>query len=172
MKKKDLLEQNSVLFDKLQKSLVINKDLKAELHNKDSELKSLQQQIDELVKKVEALSNNNAFAVNYVETNNIVTIEDKEEIAEEKIDIEPIRFSDEIEYGSKIIGKIVVESAKATEQVSENAELKNLILFKTESIKAEILNICNSEISIEDKKSMIDFQLQEAIDYYRSIIAQ
>ncbi len=172
MRKKDLIEQNSVLFDKLQKSLVVNKDLKTELQNKDGLLNEMQQQIDELVKKVEALSNKNTFNINYENINEITPSQNDEEITENCEEVEPIKFSDEIEYGSKIIGKIVIESAKASEKVAENAELKNLILFKTESIKAEILNICDSEISFEDKKSMIDFQLQEAIDYYRSIIAQ
>ena len=178
MKKKDLFEQNNELFDKLQKSLVINKRLESELTNKDDMLLKLQQQIDELSKRVEELSHaaENTFTVDYgVKTSDAQLDERKtspESVSEPDVMAEEIKFSDEIEYGAKIIGKIVVESAKATELVANNKELVNLILFKTESIKAEILNICNSEVSFDDKKSMIDFQLQEATDYYKSILAQ
>lgn len=181
MKKKDLFEQNNELFDKLQRSLVINKKLKAELSNKDDMLLKLQQQIDELSERIEELSHatENAFAVDYnVQESVLANSQDieleaaTEPIPEPIVKLEQVKFSDEIEYGAKIIGKIVVESAKATEIVANNKELVNLILYKTESIKAEILSICNSEVSFVDKKSMIDFQLQEAIDYYKSILAQ
>lgn len=171
MRKNDLIEQNNVLFDKLQKSLVINKDLQEEINKKNEQVLQMQNQLNELSKRVEELSKNNGFVVR-TDLESCDIEEPIETNADNVVENEPIKFSEEIEYGAKIIGKIVVESAKASEQVADNVELKNLILFKTESIKAEILSICNSDVSFEDKKGMIDFQLQEAIDYYRSIVAQ
>ena len=171
MRKKDLLSQNASLFDKLQKSIVQNRELKKEIDIKNSIVVQMQKRLDELSKKVDALSaNQNSFVLQ--EKAVLSAEEQTEDFTNEDAVVQTVALSSEIEYGAKIIGKIVVESAKATEKIGDNSELRNLIMFKTESIKAEILSICNSDVSLDDKKRMIDFQLEEAIDYYRSIIAQ
>ena len=82
-----------------------------------------------------------------------------------------------MEYGSRIIGKIIVESAKYANSISatdnENKkELVNLIMGKAEVAKAEIFNISTSEIACDNKKEMIDAQLVEATDYFKSVAAQ
>lgn len=97
---------------------------------------------------------------------------------EEKTDAEPVVLKDDImEYGSRTIGKIIVESAKYANVISatdnENKkELINLIMGKAEVAKAEVFNISTSEITCDNKKEMIDAQLVEATDYFKSVAAQ
>lgn len=81
------------------------------------------------------------------------------------------------EYGSVVIGKIVCEtvkySGKITASQSENKkELLNLIMGKGEVAKSEIFNITESEVSDETKRELIDAQLDEALDYFKSVVEQ
>lgn len=90
---------------------------------------------------------------------------------------EPIVLDDVMEYGSRIIGMIVVESAKYADQISGSAgedkkDLINLIMGKTEVCKAEILSITLCDAADESKRSLIDSQYTEAIDYFKSVVAQ
>ena len=75
------------------------------------------------------------------------------------------------------IGKIVCESVKATRIISasdsENKkELLNLIMGKGEIAKNEIFNVTESDVSAEAKQELIDAQVAEAIDYFKSVAEQ
>ena len=86
--------------------------------------------------------------------------------------------SPEIEYGAAVIGKIVVEAAKYINRVTSRGEqeytkeLINLILGRTEVAKSEILGIVSSDAAADEKKRGADAQLEQAKDYFESIIAQ
>lgn len=89
----------------------------------------------------------------------------------------PPLVNEAVEYGSVAIGKIICESVKATrtigDSVSENKkELLNLIMGKGEIAKNEIFNITESDVSAEAKRELIDAQVVEAIDYFKSVAEQ
>lgn len=172
MSKKDLLQQNTVLFDNLNKFKLENIDLKKELEIKSEVIAGMQQRIDLLTKQIDELKAKvPQFKIEMGDdkTSDVLLNEPAEPVINNN---SSLTLSEEIEYGAKVIGKIVVEQAKANEKVGDNSELKNLMLFKTECIKTEILTICNSEVPLSDKIRLIDDQFIEATDYFRSIIAQ
>ena len=55
---------------------------------------------------------------------------------------------------------------------ADNRELVNLLLGKTEVAKAEILSVVSQNIGLEEKKIKIDSIADEALDYFKSILAQ
>ena len=82
-----------------------------------------------------------------------------------------------MEFGAEIIGKIVIESAKYADLVAASTtankkELLNLIMGKSEMCKAEILNVVTSNAFTETKISRINAELSEAVDYFKSVVAQ
>lgn len=161
------------------------------MNSLNREIVSLRRENDELRAAI-ALFENNSVAVKNVEikpeadlsqqgfTVNTEVLENAVEVAEEveTAETEAVVLQDNsMEYGSQIIGKIIVESAKFANSLSESAgenkkELVNLIMGKAEVAKAEIFNIATSDMADENKKEMIDSQLQEATDYFKSVAAQ
>ena len=90
---------------------------------------------------------------------------------------EAATLDDAMEYGAEIIGKIVVESARYSDMVNDkpsenNKDLINLIMGKTEICKAEILTIATRELDYNTKRDLMDSQLNDAIDYFKSVLAQ
>ncbi len=86
-------------------------------------------------------------------------------------------MSQEMEIGAKIIGQTVVEAAKICNTLSEKGgedskELVNLVLSRCEVLKAEVLAICHSEVSFQQKISMMESEQTAALDYFNSILAQ
>ena len=82
-----------------------------------------------------------------------------------------------LEYGSVTIGKVVQESIKYANLISASAsenkkEVLNLIMGKAEVVKSEIFTITDGDLSPEVKKELIDTQLNEATDYFKSAYAQ
>ncbi len=82
-----------------------------------------------------------------------------------------------MEFGAEIIGKIVIESAKYADLVAASTaankkELLNLIMGKSEICKAEILNVVTSNAETDAKISLINAELSEATDYFKSVLAQ
>ncbi len=105
-----------------------------------------------------------------------VKIIDEVELSEENSE-EPRLNDQALEYGAAVIGKITVEAAHYCEIVSsfggdDLKELLGLIMGKSEVCKSEILNIAISELTIESKREMIDAQLNEAVEYFKSISEQ
>ena len=82
-----------------------------------------------------------------------------------------------MEYGAKIIGNIIVESAKYTDMITANPcentkDLINLIMGKSEICKSEILTIALGELDYQTKCELMDSQLTDALDYFKSVLAQ
>ena len=157
MSKRELLEQNIQLFDKLTAAEERISALEKQLAERDNEIIALKNERERLESKLNA-------------TPPLKALEAK---VEKQASVSP-----EIEYGAAVIGKIVVEAAKYINRVTSRGEqeytkeLINLILGRTEVAKSEILGIVSSDAAADEKKRGADAQLEQAKDYFESIIAQ
>ncbi len=157
MRKKDLLTQNTQLFDKISEAQLSISRLEKEIEKRDTEIDGLKKEIESLNAKINATEPLKAL---------------------EKKVIKQAALSTEVDYGASVIGKIVVEAAKCCNSVTEGGnpelskELVNLILGRTEVAKSEILGIVSSDESFETKKQKIDTQYENAVDYFISVTAQ
>lgn len=163
MTKSQLIKQNKELFEKIQYITVSNKRLKDENAALKEKNEILLRRLSEASKPAEVLQN--------TETSNE---ENPAEVNEEKAGV---ILSPETEYGSQIIGEIVMQSVTYSNLVAERGkpnkkELINLILGKTEVAKSEILNISLSDASLENKFAMMDSQLSDTIEYFKSVLEQ
>ena len=164
MRKKILLEQFDSLSSAYEKCFYELSELKKE---KEKLLETISELEEKLAKTQEG------FSVN----TEIDTKTDEEEEIVPTNEIEVPTLDDAMEYGAEIIGKIVVESARYSDMVndkpSENTkDLINLIMGKTEICKAEILTIATRELDYNTKRDLMDSQLNDAIDYFKSVLAQ
>ncbi len=162
MNSKLLIKQNRELFDKLQIANLNCRRLTEENVALKEKIQFLTEQLAN--KKEEAVIK----AEEAVVTDEVVT----ETVEEEKVELSP-----EIEYGSKIIGEIVMSATYhsnllGTAGKDNLKELLNLILGRTEVAKSQILNIVSSDVSIENKMQMIDSERDDAIEYFKSIMEQ
>lgn len=175
MRKKILLEQFDSLSTSYQKCFFELSELKKENAR-------LLQKISELEEKL-AQKQAEGFIVDTMiseQPQEEETNEDKlfeEEIKDEKSESEEISLDSAMEYGAKIIGNIIVESAKYTDMITakpcENTkDLINLIMGKSEICKSEILTIALGELDYQTKCGLMDSQLTDAIDYFKSVLAQ
>ena len=157
MRKKELLLQNTQLFDKITMYEMQISKLKQELAKKNAE-------IEELNKKIDGIS------------------ESKEEPKPfEKLEEKVMKLASskkQFDYGAQVIGKIVVAGARYCNRLTDNSslanakELMNLILGRTEVAKSEILKIVSSGYDEELKKEKIDAEYEKAVDYFDSVMAQ
>lgn len=166
MRKKALIKKTEELIgvmNTLQRQLESLKRENAELKEKIAEFES-----QKAVPVVQAPVVSEGFTV-YVE----------EPVAEE-IPTEPIELPQDneiLEYGAIAIGRVVQESVKYANLISESAcdnkkELLNLIMGKAEITKAEIFSITDGNIAVDLKKDLIDTQYDEAVDYFKSAYGQ
>ncbi len=106
-----------------------------------------------------------------------------EPVAEEKtasfpIGTETVVLADEaMEYGSIAIGKVVQESIKYANIISSSGsdsmkELLNLIMGRGEVAKAEIFSIAEGDSPINIKRELMDRQVLETVDYFKSVAGQ
>ena len=154
MRKKELIAQNLSLFGQLEA-------LRGESSSKDAKIMEL----ENIIKQLEKESANIKAEV----TAPLKRLEEKV-IGQSKLD--PV-----VEYASGVIGKLVMESARGSNSLTnggntEHRELVNLLLGKTEVAKAEILAVVNSEDAFENKKIKIDTISDETLDYFSSVLAQ
>lgn len=165
MNKSLLIKQNRQLFDKLHITELSNKRLK-------EEISALKKAIAHLEEEIELLkSGDESVAI-------AETIEASEEFIEANDKAEcDITLGEDVEYGSKIIGEIVIQSALTSNKLKEInhpniKELVNLILGRTEVSKGEILSIISSEVSIEAKIQMINDVKAQVFEYFNSVLEQ
>ena len=155
MKKKQLLLQNTELFDQLSAAQLMMDELRQALQAKDAEIVALQSEIA-------AMKNKDSSPLPPLE-----------ETRENNPNIQ-----DDLHYGASVIGRIVVEAAKYCNRLTSDSsdsnvkELVNLILGRTEVAKAEILKCVSSNLPYEQKCVEIDKQFSEAQDYFASMMAQ
>ncbi len=161
MRKKKLLEQNTLLFEQMKQLEIEIALLKKEISKRNAEIKRLsamqgtKEQISaDLTAKPENKQND-----------------------EVKHKPEDIVLDDISVYGSDTIGEIVLRATELSgrlslEQSEENKELVNLILGKTEVAKSEILMATEKENSFENKKSEIDNIKNNTFEYFESVMGQ
>ena len=164
MRKKLLLEQFDSLSSSYEKCFYELSELKKENER-------LLDKISELEEKL-AQQQTEGFKVG-----SAVTDQSQEEMTEEQHENISPTLDDAMEYGAKIIGNIIVESAKYSDMVtnkpSENTkDLINLIMGKSEICKSEILTIALGELDYNTKCDLMDSQLNDAVDYFKSVLAQ
>lgn len=157
MKKKILLSENTRLFERV--------------NTAEDEIRKLKGELDKCRTEINELTEENIKL--YARLNMTEPLKK----LESKV-IGQACVSPEIDYGSKIIGEIVIEAAKACNSLTVSGsqdgtkELVNLILGRTEVAKSEILNIVTASSELEAKKQQIDAQYSSALDYFESVKAQ
>ena len=157
MRKKELLLQNTQLFDKLTVYEMQISKLKQELAKKNTE-------IEQLNKKINSAAESSEEPKPF-------------EKLEEKV-MRQASNKNRFDYGAQVIGKIVVAGARYCNRLTDNSsysnakELMNLILGRTEVAKSEILKIVSSDYNDETKKEKIDGEYENAVDYFDSVMAQ
>ncbi len=165
MRKKVLLEQFDSLTNSYEKCFFELSELK-------KEKEKLLHKISELEEKL-SQKQTEGFSVD----STVVDQTQEEEPLEDKAETPTPTLDDAMEYGAEIIGKIIVESAKYSDMVtnkpSENTkDLINLIMGKSEICKSEILTIAIGDLDYQTKCDLMDSQAIDAIDYFKSVLAQ
>lgn len=157
MKKKELYNLNSELFQKSQKYIALYEELKEENAKLLEEINKLKNENNQLTSKIEQSK--------------------PLEKLEEKLKIQA-KLSEEAKVGASVIGKIVVKAASSCNALTSSndgydpKELVNLILGRTEVAKAEILKAVESDMSLDNKLDLIETVKQSAMDYIDSVMAQ
>lgn len=159
MRKKELIRQNAELFENLQKTKKELKEVKDLLAKNNADLSALKEQL-----KAPALQQEPT-----TQTEPLRRLEEKV--------ISNATLKPDVEYGSKVIGKIVVSSAEYSNKLTlggddKYKELVNLILGKTEMAKAEILAVIQSDDGYDLKCSKMDRIAEVTNEYFESVIAQ
>ena len=91
--------------------------------------------------------------------------------------ITPIEFGEEINYASAQIGKVIVKiSDFCNNMVSTNnqnaRELINLALGRGEVFKADVMTVLQSNVSFNDKSSIIEDKIKDVDSYIISLYGQ
>lgn len=159
MRKKKLIEQNLSLFESLQKTQRELSELKKVFDQNMQEIKSLKSQLEEAK-----------------ETQNDAVVTEPLRRLEEKV-ITNATLKPDMEYGAKVIGKIVVSAAEYSNKLTmggtdKHRELVNLILGKTEIAKAEILSVIETNDTLDIKCLKIDQISADSQEYFESVAAQ
>ncbi len=169
-----MLLQNAALFDELQQTKIKLKKLSDELNvisADNSSLKFENKLLSEKVERLQAKIENLDTAPNSYNTS--INLDDGTHNAAKNLE----KINDKFDLGSKTIGRIVVESAKAINALSSADEetlktLSNMIVCKSELAKSEVLSICESDAPENTKNDMLESVVSDASDYFKSILAQ
>lgn len=167
MRKKELIEKIQELIDSVETLHRENELYKKENEELKAELEILKQKAAPV-----AQEDNSCIAEGFK------VIYEEDDSDEQEDDGEAVVIADEaMEYGSIIIGKIVVESARYANEISASSsenkkELLNLIMGKAEVAKAEIYSISTGSAPTQTKKDLIDGELSSSLDYFKSVIGQ
>ena len=165
----------------MRKKVLIKKteELIGVMNSLQKQLESLKRENAELKDKIAELESQKTVPVPQEPENDGFTVYVEEDETAEKT-TEPIELpvdNEILEYGAVAIGKVVQESVKYANLISESAcdnkkELLNLIMGKAEVTKAEIFSITDGNIAADLKKDLIDTQCDEAVDYFKSAYGQ
>lgn len=155
--KKDLVRLNNRLYEKLDDSLGLQKQMEIEISQYKEKIENLEEQLY----KKEIIAEERPIT----------------ESENEVVEVKETELPDEVGLGASFIGKTVMEATKLCNQLtSENSEnskeLVNLALGRTEVLKAEILKIVSLDISLEDKQALMQKEQDSAYDYFDSLKAQ
>ncbi len=149
--KKALVNLTNQLYEKLDDSLYLQKQMEKEIIGYKAMIEKLNAQKEEP--------------------------QEQTPVIEESKPIEP-QIPEDFEFAASVIGKTVVEATRTCNELTiqngaaDKKELVNLVLGRTEVLKAEILKILNSTESFEQKKDLMQKEQMAAYDYFNSIKAQ
>lgn len=169
MRKKQYIELTENLTQRLKSEKQINDELRAENEALNKEVAELREQIVALSKTEKPVVDAEPIVI---KPQTVVEPEKK------TVSFGEIELSDGVNDGAKIIGKIVLSSAEYCNKLtdvgaSENAkELVNLILGRTEVAKGEVLRLSNLDIDPKERYLAMERELNEAEDYFKSVMAQ
>ena len=172
VRKKDLFEQNTLLYNRLQTALDELDKYKKLYKENIEEINSLRRQLVEMEKQqIEA-----APPVLTEQAPPVISAIFDTEEPKVQTDIE-VELPDIIQYGAQIIGKIVLEGTKASNSFRDNPseyskDLINLVLGKTEVCKSAIYDICHTDAEDAEKIKNIDDVYKDAADYFQSLYKQ
>lgn len=163
MRKKDLLAQNTALFERLQQAELCIKKLRAELEQKDLKIASLEKE-DEV---------DSIFETGIAPFKSDKTSDLSEQVQKNG----SVRLDAITEYGAEIIGKLVVSSARYSNKLTsggntDHRELVNLLLGKTEVAKSEILSVIVGDGTVDEKKAAVNEIYERTEEYFVSVMAQ
>ncbi len=163
MRKKKLIEQNLALFENLQKTKLQVNELQEILNKNAEEIKNLKAQLAVQKEQLQQPPKQ-------------PPVTEPMRKLEEKILLNATLKPD-VEYGAKVIGKLVISAAEYSNRLSiggdeTRKELINLILGKTEMTKAEILSVVEDADSLEAKYAKMDQIAASTDEYFKSVIAQ
>lgn len=170
------------------KYIELTEELQKRLHSEKLKTDELQAENKELADELAAL-NSELFALREKLTQLEQQKEPAEQVAEPEPQIvpdeqtkdEPLpepQLSDDVNFGAKSIGKIVLSSAEYCNKLTASGsdpsvkELVNLILGRTEVAKSEILRISTLQIDPQEKQQAMEREMNEAEDYFKSVMAQ
>lgn len=168
VRKKELFEQNTVLFNRLQTATAELEKYKKLYKENIEEINSLRRQLVEMEKtKISVPEIEEASATHAI----------FDSIPVESAPLCEVELPDVMQYGADVIGKIVLEGTKASNSFRDNPneyskDLINLVLGKTEVCKSAIYDICRSDAELDVMRSNIDEVYKDAADYFASLYKQ
>lgn len=199
MRKKDMLDQNYVLSQKVKSLEFENEGLKHQIKKAEEEIEKLKSMIFTLsvsnAEKSDSVSEASVDPVPVSETasepaeiaadaepsDNTAQFEEEPQDEGDSLDFGevsiPTAIDSDVDYGASVIGKIVVSAANYSNRLTAGGETKyrelvNLILGRTEVAKADILSAVTSDNGFDTKKAAIDLIYEQACEYFESVMAQ
>lgn len=185
MRKNDLFEQNTFLFNRLQMVTAELEKYKKLYDENIKEINALRRALAEMETACAVAQNEEVVS----QTDNTPAIEEISDFkACEECEtvvtetpslptLEDVTLEGASQYAAEVIGKLVLEGAKLSAKFAEkpneySKDLINLVLGKTEVCKSSILDICNSDSDDAVKRAQIDVVYTEALEYFGSLDKQ
>lgn len=199
MRKKDMLDQNYTLSQKVKSLELENEGLKLQIEKNEEEIEKLKSMIFTLsvsnTEKSDFVSEASVDHAPVFETayepaeiaadtepsDNTAQFEEAPQNEDDSLDFSEVSISSapdsDVDYGASVIGKIVVSAANYSNRLTVGGETKyrelvNLILGRTEVAKADILSAVTSDNGFDTKKAAIDLIYEQTCEYFESVMAQ
>ena len=185
VRKNDLFEQNTFLFNRLQMVTAELEKYKKLYDENIREINALRRALAEMETACEAeQSEEGAFydesTSDFEKTTDVEVFEESATVVSESQSLhtlEDVTLEGASQYAAEVIGKLVLEGAKLSAKFAEkpneySKDLINLVLGKTEVCKSAILDICNGDSDDAVKRAQIDVVFTEAVEYFGSLVKQ
>lgn len=179
MRKKQLLELNTTLHNRLQTVTEELKKYKILYNENIEEINRLRRELAEMeIKMAEQKAEAESLAaLSSAEEKNEAEASLEENNESVIIPIDEIPLDNVFEFASEIIGKIVLAGTKASNEFADkpneySKDLINLVLGKTEVCKSQIFDICNSNLDDETKRAEILKIEKDALEYFDNLYKQ
>ena len=177
MRKKELYEQNTVLYNRLQTVTAELERYKKLYDENIQEINALRRQLADI--EIEALNNAKPAEEEFTSAFEVVASPDEksEPVVAVSAPIGDLELGDVLNYAAEVIGMIVLEGTKANNEFvakpnEYSKDLINLVLGKTEVCKSSIYEICNSDADDSVKRAQIDVVYKEAVEYFGGLYKQ